>query len=463
MIHFKKLFALAVVSSISFSVVAQSDSVILSAFFKTALTQNKAYADLHDLCKKVGPRLSGSDNAAKAVVLAQQLLKRAGADTVYLQDVTVPHWVRGQAEEASYIPSSGSKTIAKAAVCTLGGSIATAKGGTTAEIVEVHGLGELPKLPPTAVRGKIVFYNGAFDQSEMETFNAYSKAVQQRWGGAMEAAGYGAVGVVVRSMSQHLDEWPHTGSMGYSDSIVKIPAIAISTAGAEELSSKLKADPHLVFTFKTSCQTLPDVRSANVIGEIKGTEHPEEIIVIGGHLDSWDLAEGAQDDGAGVVQAIEVIRLYKTLGIKPKRTIRVVAFMNEENGLRGGKEYAAQAKISGQKHIAAIESDAGGFTPRGFSLDVSSALRAQIQAQWKPLLDRFEIGDLDNDGAGADVSPLKDICPLLAELHPDSQRYFDFHHSARDVFENVNDRELEMGAAAMASFVLLIDRYGLNP
>lgn len=442
---------------------AQTDSTVLSRFFKTALTQDKAYADLHDLCKKVGPRLSGSDNAAKAVVLAQQLLTSAGADTVWLQDVMVPHWVRGGKEEAFYKPASGSKTISPVRVCALGGSIPTPVAGITAEMVEVHGLGELSKMDPAAISGKIVFYNGAFDQSEMETFEAYSKAVQQRWGGAMEAARYGAMGVVVRSMSQHVDEWPHTGSMGYNDSIVRIPAVAISTADAENLGKALKQNQHLVFTFKTLCQTLPDVKSANVIGEIKGTEYPNEVIVIGGHLDSWDLAEGAQDDGAGVVQAIEAIRLYKTLGIKPKRTIRVVAFMNEENGLRGGKEYAAQAAKGNEKHIAAIESDAGGFTPRGFTLDVKPELRAAIQKNWKPLLDKFEIGDLDNDGAGADVSPLKDTCPLLAELHPDSQRYFDFHHSARDVFENVNDRELEMGAAAMASFVYLIDRYGTNP
>lgn len=461
MIAFKNLLLLAAIAGSSLAISAQSDSAILSSFFRTALTQNKAYSDLHDLCKKIGPRLSGSDGAAKAVVLTQQLMKNAGADTVWLQGVTVPHWVRGAHEEAWYSASSGSKTMYRPAICALGGSIATPDRGINAEVVEVNGLEGLSKLKPGDAQGKIVFYNGAFDQAETETFQAYSKAVQQRWAGAMEAARYGAVAVVVRSMSQHVDEWPHTGSMGYNDSVVKIPAVAISTAGAEQLSLDLKVNPHLHFTFRTSCQTLPDVVSANVIGEIKGTEHPDEIIVIGGHLDSWDLAEGAQDDGAGVVQAIEVIRLYKSLSIKPNRTIRVVAFMNEENGLRGGKEYAAQAAKSAQKHIAAIESDAGGFTPRGFTMDVKPELRTAVQRNWKPLLDQFGIGDMDNDGAGADVSPLKDVCPLLAELHPDSQRYFDFHHGARDTWENVNDRELEMGAAAMASFVYLIDRYGL--
>ncbi len=461
--NYSKVYALAAATVLCLTVQAQSDSAVLAGFFKQALLQNKAYNDLHDLCKNAGARLSGSEGAAKAVGIVQRQLKNAGADSIWLQSVMVPHWIRGAKEKAWYTSTATSRDLQKVDVCALGGSIPTAKEGIAGEMIEVHGLGQLAKMDPAAIKGKIVFYNGAFDQTERETFEAYSKAVEQRWGGAMEAARYGASAVVVRSMSQHTDDWPHTGSMGYADSITKIPAVAISTAGAEKLSQALKENPNLKFSFQTSCQTLPDVSSYNVIGEIKGSEHPEEVIVIGGHLDSWDLAEGAQDDGAGIVQAIEVLRLYKASGLKPKRTIRMVAFMNEENGLRGGNEYAAWIKKTKEKHIAAIESDAGGFTPRGFSLEVSPFLRAQMQAKWKSLLDKFEIGDLDNEGAGADVSPLKDICPLLAELHPDSQRYFDFHHSARDTWENVNDRELEMGAAAMASLVYLLDRYGLNP
>jgi hypothetical protein len=347
-------------------------------------------------------------------------------------------------------------------VCALGGSIPTPAAGITAQVIEVKGLGQLEKMNKADIKGKIVFYNEPFDQSLRETFNAYGKSVQQRWGGAMEAARYGAVGVVVRSMSQHVDEWPHTGVMGYNDSIIKIPAVAISTKGAEELSKALKESKDLSFYFKTSSQTLPDAPSNNVIGEIKGSEYPNEVIEVGGHLDSWDLAEGAQDDGAGVVQSIEVLRLFKTTGYKPKRTIRFVAFMNEENGGKGGAKYADWAKTNGEKHIAAIESDAGGFTPRGFSMECSDTLRGLIKQRFKPLLDKFEIGSLDDIGAGADVSHLKGNCTVIGELHPDSQRYFDFHHSARDTWENVNDRELEMGAAAMASFVYLIDKYGLR-
>ena len=444
------------------SLFAQStDSVTIAHFFETALVKDKAYSDLHDICKEAGPRLSGSEDAAKAVVLVQKILGSLSLDSVWLQDVMVPHWVRGYKESASiYFPGFQLKQTVP--VCALGGSIPTPEMGINAHVIQVKGLGQLAKMNPADIKGKIVFYNEPFDQSFRETFNAYGKAVKQRWGGAMEAAQYGAVGVVVRSMAQHIDEWPHTGVMGYADSIVKIPAVAISSKGAELLNESMTRDKNIEFFFRTSCQTLPDAKSANVIGEIKGTEYPNEVIVVGGHLDSWDLAEGAQDDGAGVVQSIEVLRLFKTLGIKPKRTIRFVAFMNEENGGRGGAKYAEWAKANGERHIAAIESDAGGFTPRGFSLEVNDTLRAYIQKNWKALLDRFEIGSLDDVGAGADVSHLQGLCPLLGELHPDSQRYFDFHHTGRDTWENVNDRELEMGAAAMASFVYLIDKYGIG-
>lgn len=453
-------FSILIIFFFSISAFAQNDSLTLARFFETALVKDQAYSDLHDLCKQCGARLSGSEGAAKAVVLTQKILNTLGLDSVWLQQVMVPHWVRGEKEEASYVLSKG-EAAHHVPACALGASIATPQEGVSAKVIEVKGLGQLAKMNPADIKGKIVFYNEPFDQSYRETFNAYGKAVAQRWGGAMEAAKYGAVGIVVRSMAQHVDQWPHTGVMGYNDSITKIPAIAVSTEAAEELSKDLKEHPALIFTFKTSCQTLPDARSYNVIGEIKGAEFPNEVIVVGGHLDSWDLAEGAQDDGAGVVQSIEVLRLFRSLGIKPKRTIRVVAFMNEENGGRGGAKYAEWAKKNGEKHIAAIESDAGGFTPRGFSMVAGDSLRALIKQRWKPLMDKFEIGSLDNDGAGSDVEHLEGICTLLAELHPDSQRYFDFHHTAHDTWENVNDRELEMGAAAMSSFVYLIDKYGL--
>lgn len=438
-----------------------NDSLILARFFSTALKENKAYSDLYEICKKCGPRLSGSPGAEKAVYLTRDLMRQAGADSVWLQDVMVPHWVRGEKEQASFT-SASLKLNQPVPVCALGGSIGTGIKGITAQVVEVQGMGQLKNMKREDIAGKIVFYNEPFDQTHRHTFHAYGHCVTQRWGGAMEAAQYGAVGVVVRSMAQHVDDFPHTGSMGYSDTINKIPAVAISTRGADLLSQSLKKDKNLKFYLKTTCETLPDALSYNVIGELRGTEHPEKVIVVGGHLDSWDLSESAQDDAAGVVQSIEVLRLFKNLGIKPKCTIRAVAYMNEENGGRGGAKYAEWAKTNGEKHIAAIESDAGGFTPRGFSLDVKEPLKAYIHMKWKPLLEKFEIGDLDNLGSGADVGHLKPICPLMAGLYVDSQRYFDYHHTGRDTWEDCNDRELEMGAAAMASFVYLIDQYGIG-
>lgn len=440
---------------------AQTDSAIISTFFAEALRYDQAYSDLHDLCKDAGPRLSGSGTAARAVVVIRTMLQRIGLDSVWLQEVQVPHWVRGERETASLIsPALGRQD--SIAICALGGSIATPEAGIHAQVIEVSGLGQLKNIPRDSISGKIVFYNGAFDQTFTETFRAYGKAVPQRHLGAIEAAYFGASGMLVRSMAQHIDNWPHTGAMAYSDSVKKIPAAAVSTSAAEEIHALLGIDKRTEISFKTHCQTMPDVRSYNVIGEIKGSELPNEVILVGGHLDSWDLAEGAQDDGAGVVQAMEVLRLFRRTGMKPKRTIRMVAFMNEENGGRGGARYAEWARQSGQAHLAAIESDAGGFTPRGFSLDVNDTLRHYVVGHWKGLLDKFEIGDLDNEGSGADVDHLKGYAKLLGELHPDSQRYFDFHHTARDTWENVNDRELEMGAASMAAFVYLIDKYGLQ-
>ncbi len=454
------IFLIALFLLSASSLFAQNaDSVQIAKIFSTALKDNEAHHALYDLCKNSGKRISGSPLADTAVIHMSHWLKKWGADTVWLQECLVPHWVRGEKEQAKII-SSALKINESVPVCALGMSIGTPDDGLKAGVIEVHGMGELKNLNPIDIKGKIVFYNGAMPPETIFTFNAYGHTVGQRWAGAMEAAKYGAVGVVVRSVASHIDSYPHTGSMGYNDTIQKIPAVAISTEAAEKLSAALIKDPQLLFWFKSSCKILPDVKSHNVIAEIKGTKYPNEVIVIGGHLDAWDMAEGAHDDGAGVVHSMEVIRLFKVLGIKPERTIRVVLFMNEENGTRGAKAYAEWAKKSGEKHIAAIESDAGGFTPRGFTLDCSDAEKYFVRSKFSPVLSYFGVGDFSRDGGGADVGYLRDICPLISDLSPDSQRYFDHHHSALDVFEEVNDRELEMGAAAVASFVYLLDKYG---
>jgi len=294
----------------------------------------------------------------------------------------------------------------------------------------------------------------------INTFIAYGESVVARTKGPAMAAKYGAVGAIVRSMAINLDDFPHTGVTIYNDSFAKIPAVAISTNDAEYLSRQLRERTVSGAWFKTGCKLLPDTTAYNVIGQINGTEFPEEIITAGGHLDSWDLAEGANDDGSGVVQCIEVLRTLKALDIKPKRTIRAVLFVNEENGGRGSEEYLAQAMAKKEKHIFAVESDAGGFTPRGFSLEVSDEQRNKIMG-WTNLFYPYGVYDFSKGGAGSDIGPLKEIGAALAGLSPDTQRYFDIHHAASDVFENVSERELKLGAANMAALVYLVSEYGL--
>jgi hypothetical protein len=452
----KLLFAIL----ISTSAVAQTDSATIKKIFNDALTNGKSYFNLEYLCKKIGGRLAGSPQAQQAVEWTFKAMKEAGADTVYLQECMVPHWVRGEKEQAKVF-TSNAKSFKTLPICALGGSIATPAEGLTATVVEAKGIEDLKRLGKENIQGKIVFFNEPMEPTFIATFHAYGKAVMQRWAGAKEAAKYGAVGVVVRSMTLAHDDNPHTGVMSYNDSITKIPACAISTNGADWLSNYIKTDKEAKFFFKMNCQTLPDEKSYNVIGEIYGSSKKEEIITVGGHLDAWDNGEGAHDDGAGIVQSIEIIRIYKALGLKPKCTIRAVAFMNEENGGRGGKKYAEMAKLKNEKHIAAIESDAGGFTPRGFTSTMSVKQKAKLKS-WKTLLEPYGLHDFERDGGGADIEPLnEELGTPILELMPDSQRYFDYHHTAIDTFEAVNKRELELGGASMAALIWLISENGL--
>ena len=443
---------------LSLNLKAQSDEAILKTVYETSLTNGNSYEWLDYLSNTIGGRLSGSTNAELAVQYTKRELEKLGLDKVWLQPVMVPKWVRGQ-KEMGYFETKGK--LSKVNICALGGSVATPDGGLKTQIVEVGTYKDLEKLGEEKIKGKIVFINRSWEQELVNTFQAYGGCASERYRGAAEAAKYGAVGTVVRSLSSRQDDYPHTGSMGYGDLPVdqRIPSAAISTNDAVKLSEALKEDKNLEFYFEMSCQQFDDVLSYNVIGEITGSEFPNEYIIVGGHLDSWDLGDGAHDDGAGVVQSMDVLRLLKESGIKPKRSIRVVLFMNEENGLRGGRKYAEVAKEKGEKHIFALESDAGGFTPRGFSFDCSDLMFAKIQA-WKPLFKPYLIHYFEKGGSGADIGPLKTDDIVLAGLRPDSQRYFDHHHAANDTFEHVNKRELELGAATMTSLVFLIDKYG---
>jgi carboxypeptidase Q len=433
------------------------DSLMVRRIFDAALTQGTSYENLRSLCKDVGHRLSGSPNAAKAVEWANKVFLGMGLDRVEKQPCLVTHWERGKPESAWAKYKQGKLAPP---ILALGGSVATPKGGITAQVVEVFSLAEVAALPEEKIKGKIVFYNRPMDAKFLNTFHAYGGCVDQRSMGAVEAAKRGALAVVVRSMNLSLDDYPHTGTMRYADSVAKIPACAISTNGAEALHKALQADPALVFHLEMDCKSFPDAPSHNVIGEIKGTEKPEEIIVVGGHLDSWDVGEGAHDDGAGVVQSMEVLYLFRKVGYKPKHTIRAVAFMNEENGMKGALHYAAEAERKGEIHIAGLESDEGGFTPRGFNVDATDDCLHQLR-DWAKLLEPYLLQQFQKGYGGVDISPLRKQGTALYGFAPDTQRYFDYHHAKTDVFEAVNKRELELGAASMATLIYLIDQYGL--
>ena len=439
---------------------SQADETVLKTIYSTSLTNGMSYDWLDHLSNNIGGRLSGSVEAERAVQYTKKELEKLGLDKVWLQPVMVPKWERGEKEKAFFEVSG---LVIEVNICALGGSVATAKDGISAKVIEVQNFEELATLGTEKIKGKIVFYNRPMQADFISTFNAYGGCVDQRYAGAMEAGKYGAVGVIVRSMNLRLDDYPHTGSMSYGNLPVdqRIPSAAISTNGAEALSNALKKNENIEFFFKQSCKQFEDVQSYNVIGEITGSKFPNEYIIVGGHLDSWDLGDGAHDDGAGVVQSMDVLRLLKKSGIKPKRSIRVVLFMNEENGLRGGRKYAEVAKEKNENHIFALESDAGGFTPRGFSFDCSDLMFSKIES-WIPLFKPYLIHYFEKGGSGADIGPLKNENIVLAGLRPDSQRYFDHHHAANDTFEHVNKRELELGAATMTALVFLIDKYGIE-
>ena len=438
----------------------QKDSLMLQSIYRTALLDGKAYDWLDYLTNQIGGRLSGSLNAERAVEWSKEELEKLNLDKVWLQPVLVPKWVRGPKEFALIETEPG--VTFNVPITALGGSVATPSVGLKAEVVEVQNFEELAALGREKIDGKIVFFNRPMQADLISTFSAYGGCVNQRYDGAREASQYGAIGVIVRSMSLRMDDYPHTGAMSYGDQPIskRIPAAAISTNAAEKLSNLLKIAPKLKFLFRQQCKQYDDVLSYNVIGEITGSEYPDEIILVGGHLDSWDVGDGAHDDGAGCVQSMEVLRLFQQLDCKPKRTLRVVLFMNEENGLRGGRKYAEMAALKGETHIFALESDAGGFTPRGFNFDLPDHEFAQIRS-WEPLFKPYLIHYFERGGSGADIGPLKTKTNVLAGLRPDSQRYFYHHHAATDTFDAVNKRELELGAATLTSLIYLYDTYGL--
>lgn len=450
----KKLKTLLLIT-ISLSLKAQNqDSLTLRKIYDYYLTESKCYKNLEVLCTSIGGRLSGSPQAEKSVYWAKKAMYDAGADTVYLQPCMVTHWERG-AKETCVLTSSAKKQ--NLSICALGGSVGTPLNGITANVIEVKSFEELEKLGEVGLKGKIVFYNVFFNQKNISTGQSYGETVKYRYLGAVKASKYGAVATVVRSMSSLNNDSPHTGTMTYDSAKTKIPTFALSFKAADILAEALKKDAKSTLTLKADCKIFPDAPSFNVIGEIKGTEKPDEYIIAGGHLDSWDNGDGAHDDGAGVVQCIDALGMFKKTGIKPKHSIRAIAFMNEENGLGGGKAYAKETEEKKWKHIAAIETDAGGFTPRGFGVDTTAGL-FNLAVTWKPLFEPYLISRIHSGGGGADIGPLEKFGVPCIGFEPDGQRYFDIHHTADDTFDKINKRELELGAAAIGSLIYLIDK-----
>lgn len=438
---------------LTFSLFSQTAEKNIRAIFDEALTNRTAFNQLEYLCKNTKGRIPGSPAAAEAVEYTRQALIKAGADSVWLQKVPVPHWERGYEKCRVVSAKMGSEDLS---ISALGTSVGTPTEGVVSGIIEVHDFEELKLLGKKVIEGKIVFFNRPVDNKLINSFAGYGSSVNQRTQGASEAAKYGAIAVIVRSATQALDDFPHTGVTRYEENIKKIPAVAVSTIDAELLSRWLKSDPGLTVHLISTCENFPDTWSYNVIGEIRGNQKPNEYFSVGGHLDAWDITEGAHDDAGGCVQAIEMIRIFKKLGIVPKRTVRAVMFMNEEMTGTGGKVYADEAKIKGEIQYAALESDRGVLSPRGFGFDVVGARLEKLVALSSYFVP-YNIRDFDNGGGGSDISPLKPQGTLLIGYIPETQKYFDFHHSANDTFEQVNFREFQMGSAASAALIYLID------
>jgi len=454
-----KSFLVAVTLSllISNTINAQQDSLQFRAISNEVWAHGNCYKDLEQLCKTIGHRLSGTPQAEQAVQWAKQKLEAIHPDKVWLQPVMVPVWHRGK--ESLSIKFSGQQAYEKVRVLSLGNSEGTKGKLLSAPIIMVSSPEALKNLPANEAKGKIVFFNNEFPQELINTFNGYGQTARYRTVAPNIASYKGAVGIIIRSVSTGADDEPHTGAMRYADSVRKIPAVAIGNKTADKLAKACEKGT-VMAQFQSECTMKGMKLSSNVIAELKGSEKPEEIVLVGGHLDSWDVGEGAHDDGAGITQSIEVIRTLKSLNIRPKRTVRVVLFMNEENGLKGGLAYADSAKAHNEKHILAIESDAGGFSPRGLGTEMDASKR-QVIKQYAPLFLPYGVYDFDQEEGGADISPLLHQGVPLMGLLPDPQRYFDYHHTAADTFDKVNHRELKLGAIVMTQLVWLISEKGL--
>ncbi len=429
---------------------------IVEAIRGQGLTSEGAMAILARLLERAPRRLPGSPGYEEAARACRDEMRGIGLRT-WTEPATVPHWVRGGAAEAVLLGPRPDDRLPLAAAA-LGLSLPTPAEGIEAPVVEARSFEDLASLGEK-VRGAVVFFNQAMDRTLMETFAAYGQAAAFRTRGASEAARRGAVAVLVRSPTMRLDDAPHTGQVTYAPDAPRIPAAAVSTISAEALSARLKADSGLRLRLRWDCRLGDPVPAPIVVGQWDGTERPREVIILAGHLDAWDLGTGAHDDGAGCAQAMEAIRLLKSLDLKPKRSLRVVLYPDEEYGAAAGKAYADSPARIGETILAAMESDRGGLLPVGFGLggrDSFEKLRV-----WEPLLKACGILWVGPGGGGSDIGPLAAKGTVVMSFIPDSQRYFDFHHSGNDVLSAVHPRELELGAIVEAVMAYVLAQEGI--
>lgn len=420
---------------------------------EAGLASERAYEFLRRITS-VGPRLTGSPQAAAAVEESRLLMRELGLDKVHTEPVEVGRWIRGGVAEA-VVTATGGRPAVPLAVCALGGSVGTPASGLTAPVVEVRTLDELDGRGDS-LRGKIVFFNRPMDRRLADAFAAYGQAADQRVDGASAASHHGAVGVLVRSLTFRVDKNPHTGMLRYRPGPPKVPAAAVSTADADLLSDLLKKEPDLTVTLRLDCRDGGRVVSANVVGELTGSERPSEIVLLGGHLDSWDLAVGAHDDAAGCAAALEAVRLIKDLGLRPRRTVRVVFFMDEEFGGSGGRAYAASRERRGERHVVAAESDRGGFVPVGLAVGGRDPRVLKLISDRTDLFRPLGVSSVVPGGGGVDVAPLVERGAAPASVIVNAAAYFDVHHSALDTVASVHPRELELQAVILAGLAVIL-------
>jgi len=436
---------------------AEDYRALVDKLREAGLSRERAFVFLERITS-VGPRLTGSPQAAAAVDVTRRLMEELGLARVHTEPVEVGHWVRGDQAQAS-VAASPSRAAVPLAVCALGGSVGTPNRGIAAPVVEVRSLAEAASLGASA-KGKIVFFNRPMDRRTADAFAAYGAAADQRVGGASAAARSGAVAVLVRSLTFREDRNPHTGMLRYDPGAPAIPAAAIATADADLLSELLRKEKDVSVSLRMDCRDDGKVMSANVVGEITGSELPSEIVLLGGHLDSWDLSVGAHDDAQGCAASLEALALLRDLGLRPRRTVRAVMFMDEEFGGTGGRAYAAAPQRRGERHLVAAESDRGGFVPIGlaFGRDRKDIERISPYAE---LLRPFGVADIVPGGGGVDVAPLIAGGAVPAAVMVNAQAYFDVHHSALDTAASVEPRELELQAVILAVLAYILAQEGL--